>query len=1485
MLLPPDECSSIVKSYLRIVILLGLFLGICIHGNAQSITITSPATNPATYGVGTPIPVSANANPGIGFVTSVVYTLPPLSAVTGTGGSYTGSFNTSTLAIGNYTLTATMSYTFTVVPQTPISTSTAIVIVPAAPSATAPATCIGSPATISVSGGLPAGGTYNLYTASAGGTLLSSTSGSTIITPVVTANTTYYVSYKSGTFESFRTAVTITASTSPATPVFTATSTVATGANATITLTPVAGLTYSWDFSGGTPATGTGNGPFSVSWATAGAKLITVTATNAGGCTSTATQTVTVTKTVASGNYAFSQSITLNETGAGMVGAVSNFPVLVYIKEDALKSGVNCATNVKFPTGGTNGYDFAFTAVGGTNELFYQVESFDASTGTLLAWVQVPVLNTTTTNLTFYFGSLIPAHNTSFGNATWPTDYQAVYHFSEAAAAGSTTADATANLHTGTTSNLTAASNTTGIIGSNAYTFNGTNTRVAANAVNISSSFTLSAWIKLNATGIDQKIMTNQIATGSASGGYKLGVYTDNTIEAESPQINRTSTPAAPAFTTTGWHYVQGVFNTTDNTLRTYTDGIANKVLTTNTSPSSLNPLYIGVGEGGFNWWFNGIIDEARISNTAKTGDWIKAEYFNQLNYLTFTTSTGTIVGNVANAAAIGGSIVYTWTGTTSTDVNVAGNWRTPASGNPVASAAPPSDGTASLNIPSVTNKPILTANGAYYGVTIASGSSLNLGTFTLTVGCNVYNSGTMNTAAVANTSTIAWNGTFTPQLYTGTNTAGTAQFGSFIVNNTASSGIVRITGGPLDVYNTLTLTAGGLAIDNAGNGALTLKSTATLTASVPTYAGSGTVTGNVFAERYIPGGANRRGYRLLSAPVSSQSPGAIDSYDFIEPIKTTLVSGPGNSSFTTGAVNNNGFDASPNNNSAPLVYKESDIDPTTRNVIGSDYKGWASINEYIPMGNGVLFFFRGDRVLTQAGNTSGNSFIPPYPNPNNTTIRFTGKIVTGDVLVQRPVFTSAATYYNIKNTAVAPSNIQTVTSFSSALSFTNNPGNKNGFNLVGNPYPSTIDLEKIVLTNMAGTRPTIYTLNNVNGLGFGTYQLSGTGSGASNIDGSALNGGSRYALSGEGFFVKATNSSATVTFKEAAKVAYPAVANIPTVFSIALKNPSLRIKLVQDSILYNETLINFKEASSNNLNENEDVVYLTAPSQLIFMYSNTADGSPCVINNMGSLRTIKSVSLYAEASSTGIYQIQFTGAETIDSHYRIFLKDAFTKDSLEITAHPTYNFNINRADPTTYGANRFSLVVHTDVTGPYKFVRLTGNKTPNSIQLDWETQNESDVVTFSVQKSTDGGNSFVTLATIQSANKGGYTYNDDNADLGIDNIYRIKQADVADVVTYSDLLTITKPSAIAKPAITGGIMVYPNPASESINVIITKSVIAPVELHIVNANGKIIRKGNFSAAQQFQQNVTGLQPGVYIIDVFETTTNKKLATTKFIKN
>lgn len=182
---------------------------------------------------------------------------------------------------------------------------------------------------------------------------------------------------------------------------------------------------------------------------------------------------------------------------------------------------------------------------------------------------------------------------------------------------GTTTADVSGHNHTGTLQNGTAW-NTTGKY-NNSLTFDGVDDVVDIgnpSTLNLTSSFTLSAWVYPTNLSGDRDIITKV----SSSSDYHL--QTTNTGQVQVGFSNggswysATTTTSLPLNT---WTFVAGVFDDTNNTLTVFINGAQSAQGTniTATPQSSTNPVHVGMGWGGQNW--NGRIDDVRIYNIALT--------------------------------------------------------------------------------------------------------------------------------------------------------------------------------------------------------------------------------------------------------------------------------------------------------------------------------------------------------------------------------------------------------------------------------------------------------------------------------------------------------------------------------------------------------------------------------------------------------------------------------------------------------------------------------------------------------------------------------------------------------------------------------------------------------------------------------------------------------------------------------------------------
>ena len=216
-----------------------------------------------------------------------------------------------------------------------------------------------------------------------------------------------------------------------------------------------------------------------------------------------------------------------------------------------------------------------------------------------------------------------------------------------------------------------------------------------------------------------------------------------------------------------------------------------------------------------------------------------------------------------------------------------------------------------------------------------------------------------------------------------------------------AGSTVIVAEGASLTIAPTGILTVNG-ALNNSGT--FTLQSNATGSGGIGNS--SGTITGNITVERFIPAVARR--YRMYAPPITN--------FDYSQLIDDIFVTSPSGGT---------GFDSTTHSNNPSIFTYQQD---TTG---GRGWKSFNNINTTLANGTGALVFVRGDRTLP-----APQWYTTPYVAQNEVTLDVTGTISSGSV-------TTPLQYTNTNDTA------------------------NDGWNLVGNPYPCAIDWSLITKTNI----------------------------------------------------------------------------------------------------------------------------------------------------------------------------------------------------------------------------------------------------------------------------------------------------------------------------------------------------------------------------------------------------------------------------------
>lgn len=526
----------------------------------------------------------------------------------------------------------------------------------------------------------------------------------------------------------------------------------------------------------------------------------------------------------------------------------------------------------------------------------------------------------------------------------------------------------------------------------------------------------------------------------------------------------------------------------------------------------------------------------------------------------------------------------------------------------------------ATLGIPTTVNNLTLSGSGAK---TISTAITIN-GNLTL--------SGTATFAAPASQNvggilTIG-NGT--------TFTAPTAMnvTGNFINNGTfnSNSGTVTmngttqtISGTAQTTFNNLTITSGTsttvvstssirLTGTLTTNNKFILASDASGTASIGSSTGA-TITGNVTVQRFVPGG--RRAFRFFAHPFSS----------------ATAIS---NMMGSTGIIitgSGAGMDASANNNPSAFSFSEAAYDGSNN----SGWTGFAATSETIAVGAGIRALHRGARSQLPAATQ-----VNP-PTPQAATIAWSGTMTTG----------------------------------SKVFSMLNNGGPEAGWNLIGNPYASAVNIGQIA----SGNRNNIATGSawNPNLATAGAYET--------------ITFGSDYILPSGGAFFINTPSAANFTFSESNKsTATPASLFKNDEF---LQN-ALEIKLWSDSSIHWD---NFVLRNRNTLTDAFEYTAdgLKMKNSNVNIYTLSSDNKKLSIDNR-PLDESKEVKLVFETSSP--YHFTFKVSHIQMSGLEVYLEDKFENKEVLLTANTAYDF-VTTADAASQGTDRFTLKFKNAPTTP----------------------------------------------------------------------------------------------------------------------------------------------------------------------------------------
>ncbi|MFP5039898.1 T9SS type A sorting domain-containing protein [Parasediminibacterium sp. JCM 36343] len=699
----------------------------------------------------------------------------------------------------------------------------------------------------------------------------------------------------------------------------------------------------------------------------------------------------------------------------------------------------------------------------------------------------------------------------------------------------------------------------------------------------------------------------------------------------------------------------------------------------------------------------------------------------------------------IGNTGAVE-SPLTTWTGTFNTAWNNDANWD---NGTPSA--------TNDAVVPVVAKAPVIASASFAKSLTIASGANI-VNNSTLSINSSFTNNGT-----ISGTGTTILSGTSTQTI------SGMGTVAGLTLNNSAGA---TVTSGSnkLNITGVLTLQSGTLITNsNVVFKSNSIASSGTL-AAVGTGGNSGSISGTVTVERYIPSGY--RSYRDIAPSVYNTSNTLYNTYQ-----ESGSYSKSGYGMFITGGTGVAGTTSTPNSIDANHFDVSANGVKTAYTYINGNWATVANTNVLVTPFTGYRLLIRGDRSFNLYGTGIPNTPLGLLMY-NATRLEASGTLVTGNVTYDPTGVSNAVTGSTYANSTYGLNNLT-----------------DSSFNLVANPYVCPVDWRLLTKDSIEGYY----------------YYLDPTiGATGAYVAGNSLS--NPYIQAGQAIFIqnkKGYPKYPVIGFTEAAK----APGNQTAVFGIESKLPlALLREESAGSGKYHKmdmASIVFSDSYSNGYNSNEDAPKLDNSSDNLSIRELSATKA-LSIDGRRPATTGDIIAIQLAQVAKANYQLQVDASSYNSNGLTPYIYDGYTKTytALESSLN-TISFAADNTIAATY-ANRFRIVFKPTVLAVNSITATASLNSGNiSATVSWKTAGEDKVAGYTVEKSTDGtAYTAIGTATAKNTATAAYSYVDNSVANGT-TYYRIKATSADGSVGYSNVTTVVKGAVISYS-------LYPNPVINS---------------------------------------------------------------------
>lgn len=1049
-------------------------------------------------------------------------------------------------------------------------------------------------------------------------------------------------------------------------------------------------------------------------------------------------------------------------------------------------------------------------------------------------------------------------------------------------------------------------------IANSAYSFNGSSQYVStANSYTVTSNFTISIWFKTT-TAVGGKLIGFGNPQSGLETSYDKHLYMNNAglvYFGVYPGVAQTiNSPLA--YNDGNWHQATATLSSS-NGLVLYIDGVQVAQNTMVTSAETVTG-YWRVGYGKLAGWpspptsgyFSGTLDDVSIYHRALAASEVATLYnspegagsgsssacagsmltltgptVSGASYLWsgpdgFTSTLQNPASFVFSAAKAGvysvqvtpsggcSATAYTsvtistlggqWTGNISTDWANPNNWCN--------GAVPASSANIDIRASAV-NMPVLTSNVTVNNVTLNGSATLSIGNTTLSVEGSMSGSGSLIGSANAGLF-ICGSGPDISLKFLQTNAA-TRTLKNYTQCRNATVTLID----SMQVTGSLKLNGTSSVLASGPNAYLRLVSTATTIANVDPFPVGASITGDVKVESWFTGGAAtnsvsnnaNRGTRTLCSPVND----ATTSTSVYKQLQGFMfITGTGTGGFDSGTA-------------SLLTYKES---ARYDEGAAAQYTPVTDLNAKSPKGQGFFLYFRGNR--SDNITATGNKLVAPYDTPESFAVTYKGVLNQGDITLN--------------------------------LDYNNNTGTNdasyNGFNLVGNPYPATIDWTKVTRSDVANIDNMVSIIRPGGGMTTfsGGYVVNGTqnalpaaNTGAPSNANSPVT--SFYIQPGQGFYVRARTTGTSIKFTESSKAVLGSPIRLLSTPSVTLDGAhiisGLGFNSVSDDLpeaiylelsdQYNkeETAVVFKTGDDAAFGA-DDAVYFAGGT--VSLSTLTSDERNVAINFMPEIKKVKEISLMINAAASGVFKLKFTDLAAA-GRFRVFLQDELLQNTVDVKTNPEYSFSIDKKNLLSYGSKRFKIIFLPPLPSPTEIFSFTAASKDNVSALQWVTSREKSNDHFEIERSADEV-TFTSIGRVKgSANSQtplAYSYLD-KLPLTGNNYYRLKQVGINGDFEYSNtvMVNFNLNGSASKAGSSLFLSVYPNPASDEVSVNLPTPSNKDLLISIFSISGKRLNQTKINPGKAVKADVSHLITGLYILELSDAKTYEIIGRAKFFKD